>query len=130
MQTLAEFQEVYRLPLPELIFRAASVHRQHHDAGDIQRCALLSIKTGGCAEDCGYCAQSAHFKTGVAATPLMSLDDVRDNAIKAKAMGAMAMFGSSLALARAGAIGRFSGARYTKLATPRWSIPNSPRADT
>jgi biotin synthase len=88
MKTLAEFQEIYRLPLPELIFRAASVHRRLHDPADIQRCALLSVKTGGCAEDCGYCAQSAHFKTGVAATPLMSLGDVRDKAIKAKEMGA------------------------------------------
>src|SRR3984893_13493598 len=88
MKTLAEFQSAYRLPLPELIFRAAEVHRQHHDVTDIQRCALLSIKTGGCAEDCGYCAQSAHFKTGVSAPPLMSLDDVRDKALKAKEMGA------------------------------------------
>jgi biotin synthase len=88
MKTLAEFQDIYRLPLPELIFRAASVHRQHHDAADIQRCALLSVKTGGCVEDCGYCAQSAHFKTGVTPTPLLSLDEVRDRAVKAKELGA------------------------------------------
>jgi biotin synthase len=88
MKTLAELQSVYHLPLPDLIFRAAAVHRQHHEAADIQRCALLSIKTGGCAEDCGYCAQSAHFKTGVAATPLMTLEEVRDHAIKAKKLGA------------------------------------------
>src|SRR5687768_16023943 len=88
MKTLADFQEAYRLPLPELMFRAASVHRAHHDAADIQRCALLSIKTGGCAEDCGYCAQSAHFKTGVPSTPLMSLDEVRAKATHAKALGA------------------------------------------
>ena len=68
MKSLADFQRVYELPLPELIFRAAQMHREHHDATDIQRCALLSIKTGGCAEDCGYCAQSAHFKTGVTAS--------------------------------------------------------------
>src|SRR5947209_15260770 len=88
MKTLAEFRNVYELPLGELIFRAATVHRAHHDVTDIQRCALLSVKTGGCAEDCGYCAQSAHFKTGVAATPLMSLDEVRAKAVKAKEMGA------------------------------------------
>jgi biotin synthase len=88
MKTLAEFQDIYHLPLPELIFRAASVHRQHHDAADIQRCALLSIKTGGCAEDCGYCAQSAYFKTGVTPTPLLGLDEVRDKAVKAKELGA------------------------------------------
>ena len=68
MKTLSEFQDVYQLPLPELIFRAASVHRQHHDPADIQRCVLLSVKTGGCPEDYGYCAQSARFKTGVEAT--------------------------------------------------------------
>src|SRR5437773_1274580 len=88
MKTLAEFQAVYQLPLPELIFRSAQVHRQHHDITDIQRCALLSIKTGGCPEDCGYCAQSAHFKTGVPATPLISLDEVREKATRAKELGA------------------------------------------
>jgi biotin synthase len=88
MKTLAELQSVYHLPLPELIFRAAELHRRHHDVTDIQRCVLLSIKTGGCAEDCGYCAQSAHFKTGVPATPLMSFDEVRDRVKQAKQLGA------------------------------------------
>jgi biotin synthase len=88
MKTLADFERVYQLPLAELIFRAAEVHRRHHDVADIQRCALLSIKTGGCSEDCGYCAQSAHFKTGVQATPLMSLEEVRDKATRAKQLGA------------------------------------------
>jgi biotin synthase len=88
MKTLAEFQDTYRLPLPELLFRAAQVHRQHHDPADIQRCVLLSIKTGGCPEDCGYCAQSARFKTGVEATPLMRLDEVREKATRAKELGA------------------------------------------
>ncbi len=88
MKTLEEFRSVYDLPLPELIFRAAEVHRAHHDMTDIQRCALLSIKTGGCPEDCGYCSQSAHHKTSVEATPLMSLDEVRQQAEKAKELGA------------------------------------------
>ncbi len=88
MKTLAEFQSVYRLPLPELIFCAADTHRRHHDVTDIQRCVLLSIKTGGCAEDCGYCSQSAHFKTGVPATPLMTVDAVRDRVRQAKDLGA------------------------------------------
>jgi len=88
MKTLAEFQSVYHLPLPELIFRAARMHRRHHDVTDIQRCVLLSIKTGGCPEDCGYCAQSAHFRTGVAATPLMDLAEVRDRVRQAKELGA------------------------------------------
>jgi biotin synthase len=88
MKTLAELQAVYRLPLPELIFRALQVHRQHHDIADIQRCALLSVKTGGCPEDCGYCAQSARYQTGVTATPLMSVAEVRDKATRAKELGA------------------------------------------
>jgi biotin synthase len=88
MKTLGEFQSVYRLPLPELLFRAAEVHRRHHDVSDIQRCVLLSIKTGGCSEDCGYCAQSAHYKTGVPATPLMSVEEVRERVRQAKAIGA------------------------------------------
>jgi biotin synthase len=88
MKTLAELQAVYHLPLPELMHRAAEVHRAHHDYGDVQRCALLSIKTGGCSEDCGYCAQSAHFKTGVQATPLMDLGEVQEKAQRAKDLGA------------------------------------------
>lgn len=84
----SELHRTYSLPLPELIFRAAAVHRTHHDVGDIQRCALLSIKTGGCPEDCGYCSQSAHYNTGVPATPLMSLDEVREKAAQARKLGA------------------------------------------
>jgi biotin synthase len=88
MKTLAEFRAIYELPLLELVFRGAQVHRAHHDPADIQRCVLLSIKTGGCPEDCGYCAQSARYKTGVEAKPLMSLGEVRDKATKAKELGA------------------------------------------
>src|SRR3989440_9331541 len=88
MKTLADLKRVYELPLPELIFRAAEVHRAHHDVTDIQRCALLSIKTGGCPEDCGYCAQSARYKTGVEATPLMNPQEVRAKAIMARELGA------------------------------------------
>jgi biotin synthase len=88
MKTVAELQAIYRLPLPELILRAAAVHQSHHDYGDVQRCALLSIKTGGCSEDCGYCAQSAHFKTGVPAAPLMDLKEVKERASRAKELGA------------------------------------------
>jgi biotin synthase len=88
MQTLTQLRSVYDLPLPELMFRAADVHRRHHDAGDIQRCALLSIKTGGCPEDCGYCSQSSRYKTGVQATPLMSVEEVRERATQARALGA------------------------------------------
>jgi biotin synthase len=88
MKTLADFKAVYDLPLPELIFRAAEVHRANHDIRDIQRCALLSIKTGGCSEDCAYCAQSARYDTGVSATPLMTVEDVARRAAQAKQLGA------------------------------------------
>jgi biotin synthase len=88
MKTLAELRAVYDLPLPELLFRAMQVHRAHHDPTDVQRCALLSIKTGGCPEDCGYCAQSARYKTGVKAEPLLSVDEVRRRAERARALGA------------------------------------------
>jgi biotin synthase len=88
MTTLEQLQAVYRLPLPDLLFRAAAVHREHHDAGDIQRCALLSIKTGGCPEDCAYCPQSARYDTGVTATPLLSVAEVQERAARAKQLGA------------------------------------------
>jgi biotin synthase len=88
MKTLAEFRAVYDLPLPELILRAAQVHREHRDYSDVQRCALLSIKTGGCPEDCGYCSQSAHYDTPVERTPLMTVEEVREKAEQAKAAGA------------------------------------------
>ena len=88
MKTLNAFQSVYRLPLPELILRAAEVHREHRDYSDIQRCALLSIKTGGCPEDCGYCSQSAHYDSPVEREPLMSVGEVRERAKAAKARGA------------------------------------------
>src|SRR5438309_8870001 len=88
MKTLPEFRQTYHRPLPELLFRAAEVHRQFHDPSDIQRCVLLSVKTGGCPEDCGYCAQSARYKTGVEATPLLSVEEVRQKATAAKELGA------------------------------------------
>jgi len=88
MKTVAELRAVHDLPLPDLVLRAAEVHRRHHDYSDIQRCALLSIKTGGCSEDCGYCAQSARFQTGVPALPLMTVGEVKDRARRAKELGA------------------------------------------
>ncbi len=88
MKTLVELKAVYHLPLPDLIFQAGQVHREHHDVGDIQRCALLSIKTGGCPEDCAYCAQSARYETGVESMPLMSVEEVKERAEQAKRLGA------------------------------------------
>ena len=80
--------EIYRAPFNDLIFAAQAVHRKCHPANQVQTSQLLSIKTGGCAEDCGYCNQSAHFDTGLDASKLMPLDEVMDAAQKAKAGGA------------------------------------------
>ncbi len=88
MKTLAEFRAVYALPLTELILRAAEVHKANRGHADIQRCALLSIKTGGCPEDCTYCSQSAHYDSPVARQPLLTVDEVREKAEQAKAAGA------------------------------------------
>jgi biotin synthase len=88
MKTLADFRAVYDLPLSELMFRAAAVHRANRNPADVQRCALLSIKTGGCPEDCGYCSQSAHYDTPVDREPLLSLDTVKVKAREAHDRGA------------------------------------------
>ena len=76
------------LPFTELLFRAAGVHRQHFDPTEVQVSTLLSVKTGGCPEDCGYCPQAARYHTGVDATKLMPTEDVLEKARQAKAAGA------------------------------------------
>lgn len=86
--TVAQIQALYELPFNDLLFRAQQVHRQHFDANAIQRSTLLSIKTGGCSEDCGYCSQSARHHTGVEKEELMGLEDVLAEARAAKASGA------------------------------------------
>ncbi|WP_409567935.1 biotin synthase BioB [Methylobacterium sp. E-025] len=87
--TVEEIRAIHDLPLLDLVFRAASVHRAHNDPADIQRASLLSIKTGGCPEDCAYCPQSAHHKgTGLAKERLMPVDAVLREAAEAKAAGA------------------------------------------
>ena len=65
--TRAEIAGLFDLPFDELMFRAQTVHRAHHAAGEVQLCTLLSIKTGGCPEDCGYCSQSASSDSGLKA---------------------------------------------------------------
>ncbi|WP_144636670.1 biotin synthase BioB [Bordetella genomosp. 13] len=79
---------LYDLPLPELLHRAQSVHRRHFAADTVQLSTLLSIKTGGCPEDCGYCPQSARYETGVPAQPLLPLEDVLQAARAARDSGA------------------------------------------
>ena len=87
--SVEEIRAIHDLPLLDLVFRAASVHRAHNDPADIQRAALLSIKTGGCPEDCAYCPQSAHHKgTGLARERLMPVEAVLKEAAAAKAAGA------------------------------------------
>jgi biotin synthase len=86
--TRDEIRRIYRLPLPELIFQAQVAHREFHPPDEVQLCRLLSIKTGGCPEDCSYCSQSAHYRTGVTRENLMSPSDVLAAAERAKAEGA------------------------------------------
>src|SRR5208282_4325802 len=86
--TRDEIRGIHELPLPELIFQAQLAHREFHRPGEVQLCRLLSIKTGGCPEDCAYCSQSAHYETGVAREPLMNLPDVLKAARRAKDEGA------------------------------------------
>jgi len=86
--TREEVRVLFTLPFPELIFQAQRVHRMHFEPGEVQISTLLSIKTGGCPEDCAYCPQSARYETGVKAEKLMSLDTVLAEARAAKAAGA------------------------------------------
>ena len=84
---IEEIQEIYNSPLLELIYRAATIHRQYNNTGEVQVCTLLSIKTGGCSEDCAYCPQAARYSTGVDVHALMQKDQVLEYAAKAKAAG-------------------------------------------
>ena len=86
--TVAAVEALYDLPFMDLLFRAQQVHRENFDPNEVQLSTLLSIKTGGCAEDCGYCPQSSHFDTGLEASKIMPLDEVLDAARAAKAQGA------------------------------------------
>ncbi|MGX9427742.1 biotin synthase BioB [Bradyrhizobium sp. LeoA1S1] len=84
----AEAEALYALPFPDLIFQAQSIHRERFDPNHVETASLLSIKTGGCPEDCGYCSQSAHYDTGLKATRLMDHADVIATAERAKEAGA------------------------------------------
>jgi biotin synthase len=86
--TLDEVEALYALPFTELVFRAAEIHRLAFDPAEVQMSQLLSVKTGGCAENCGYCSQSAHFDTGLSASKLMDPEAVIAEAARAKAAGA------------------------------------------
>jgi biotin synthase len=88
MPTLQEVRAIHDLPLPELLYRAHGVHREHHAANEVQLCTLLSVKTGGCQEDCAYCPQSAHYETPVSAEKSLAVAEVLDAAQKAHDSGA------------------------------------------
>ncbi len=85
--TKEEILDVYNLPMMELLYRAASVHREFHDPNQVQVSTLLSIKTGGCPEDCGYCPQAARYHTDIEGNDLMSVQQVKAQALRAKASG-------------------------------------------
>lgn len=85
---LDELQRLYRQPFFELIEQSRAVHLQHWRGEEVQRCSLLSIKTGGCSEDCAYCAQSAHYSTGLTREDLMPVEEIVTAAQQARAQGA------------------------------------------
>ena len=85
--SLAQVSELFELPFNDLLFRAQEVHRRHFPEGDVELATLLSIKTGGCPEDCAYCPQAARYHTDVKATKLLDLDEVLEAARAAKAAG-------------------------------------------
>ncbi len=86
--SLDQIRQIYHQPLPDLMFAAQQVHRSHHDPRAVQLCTLGNIKLGGCAEDCGYCSQSAHHDAGLKPEPLMAVETVLAEARAAKTAGA------------------------------------------
>jgi biotin synthase len=86
--TVPEIEAIYTTPLIELVFEAQRIHRAHHTPNEVQGCILLSIKTGGCPEDCGYCSQSARYDTDLTRRDLMSVEDTLAAAREARANGA------------------------------------------
>ncbi len=85
--TKEEILEIYNKPLMDLLYEAATIHRVHHDPNTVQVSTLLSIKTGGCPEDCGYCPQAARYHTNIEGNDLMSVPQVKAQALRAKATG-------------------------------------------
>ncbi len=85
--TCDEIAEIYNSPILDLIYRAAGVHREYHNASEVQMCTLLSVKTGGCPEDCSYCPQAARYHTDIVKHGLLDIDVVIDAARKAKQGG-------------------------------------------
>ena len=85
--TIKQVEEIYNIPLLELIYRAATVHREYNDPQEIQVCTLLSVKTGGCPEDCVYCPQAARYHTDIDVHKLLPVEEVLESALQAKESG-------------------------------------------
>ena len=85
--TISDIYKIYNTPLLELMYKAATIHHRYNDTGEVQVCTLLSIKTGGCSEDCAYCPQAARYNTGVNVQALMKKEEVMEYALKAKQAG-------------------------------------------
>ena len=85
--TSLELRALYDSPLMELVWQAQQVHQRHHRRWEIQVCQVISVKTGGCPEDCKYCGQSAHYQTGVPPQPMMTLDELKAKAEESIAKG-------------------------------------------
>ncbi len=85
--TIEQVEEIYNIPLLELIYQAASVHREYNDPQEVQVCTLLSVKTGGCPEDCVYCPQAARYHTDIDVHKLLPVEEVLESALKAKESG-------------------------------------------
>lgn len=85
--SIEEIRGIYQLPLLELVYRAATIHRKYNNTAEVQVCTLLSVKTGGCSEDCAYCPQAARYNTDVKVHALMKTDEVLEYAQKAKQAG-------------------------------------------
>ena len=86
--TLEEVREIYNQPLLDLVYQASDIHRHFHQTDDIQKCTLVSIKTGGCPEDCGYCSQSVHDEADLTREPLIGVEVIKQKAKQARAAGA------------------------------------------
>src|SRR5437773_348431 len=86
--TLDELRDIYLTPFIDLLFQAQLIHRQHHAPNEVQGSVLLNIKSGGCPEDCAYCPQSAHYRTGVARTELVGVEEALAAARAARGQGA------------------------------------------
>lgn len=85
--TIDEIKEIYHAPILDLVYRAASIHRENNQIGEVQVCTLLSVKTGGCPEDCSYCPQAARYNTGVKVHKLLEKTEVLEKALEAKNAG-------------------------------------------